>query len=336
MSLTPTSTATATARSTATFPAPPPVRYAGVPSASSAAGWVTPNMLWLAVPHRSQYDGTPYAITNCGPTSLGMVLEAFGLKDYPTDALRGEINRIQGIFSPDEGTSLPAIVAVAARAGLHPMGLYSRPGAYKRWTMEDLRAHLLEGRPIITLVLYAALPGAVYDPATNHYIVLSGVSGDQFIYNDSAHPPGRGGGLLISPEQLRRAWDFSVIPGQAVAFALDAQGDGLLKPAAKPSEGEAAADPAAAEEEAESTLAELSVLLGLLETASGEPGDLDPVIFPGLAIRAEPELRDPPAFEAADGLRRLGRPWPGPIVILVSAIIPCLAAATIARASRLL
>src|SRR5205814_716831 len=67
-----------------------------------------------------------------------------------------------------------------------------------------------------------------FEGDTNHYIVLSGLSGDNLIYNDAAYFRGVGRGLMISPEVLSRAWANSVIPGHAVAFALDAEGSGVL------------------------------------------------------------------------------------------------------------
>lgn len=170
-----------------------------------------------------------------------MILEAYGLKNYPTDVLRGEVNRIQGNSDPSQGTSLPALAAVAQRAGLYPIGLYARPGVYARWTMDDVRASLKAGRPVIMLTRYGDLPGnGAYEANTNHYIVLSGLSGDQFIYNDTAYPQGRGAGLLIAPEALKRASDRSVLPGQGVAFALRADGSGLLQPERLASEVEEA------------------------------------------------------------------------------------------------
>jgi hypothetical protein len=211
------------------MPTPMPIQYAGVPTASSEARWLDTEKLWLAVPHRTQFDNSFYAESNCGPTSLGMILEAYGLKEYRTDVLRDEVNRIQGNASPYEGTGLPALAAVGQRAGLVPLGLYARPGGYARWTLEDVRGHVTAGRPVIVLTRIADLPGARNaDDGTNHYIVISGVSGDQFIYNDSAYPEGRGAGLLIPPDALRRAWERSMIPGHAVAFARDSDGSGLL------------------------------------------------------------------------------------------------------------
>ncbi len=204
-------------------PTPIPIRYAGVPATSRDAGWVDATTLWLGVPHRTQFDNTLYGPTNCGPTSLGMILEAYGLSGYPTDAIRGEVNRISGDFNSDNGTSLYSIATVAQRAGLYPVGLG------KRWSLDDVRTNLKAGRPVITLTRYADLPGnSYYGGDINHYIVLTGLSGDQIIYNDSAYSQGKGRGLLISPETLQRAWANSTIPGHSVAFALNSAGDGLL------------------------------------------------------------------------------------------------------------
>jgi hypothetical protein len=192
---------------------------------STDAGWVNAATLWLSIPHRTQFDGTVWAGSNCGPASLAMVLEAYGLRDYANDALRGEVNRLQGDHNPDNGTSLYAISSVAQRAGLYPMGLG------QRWTLDDVRSTLGQGRPIITLTRYADLPGnGRSDPGTNHYIVLSGLSGDNIIYNDPAYSQGAGRALLIPPDALLRAWANSDIPGQAVSFALNGTGAGLMSP----------------------------------------------------------------------------------------------------------
>lgn len=218
-----------TATTTRDIPPPPPIRYAGVPSTSAEAKWLDSATLWLGIPHRTQLDDSIYAQSNCGPASLGMILGGYGLAGYPTDALRGEVNRLQGNADPNQGTSLPALAAVAQRAGLHPIGLYAAPGTYKRWTIDELRTHLKAGRPLITLARYADLPGNSYFAGdTNHYIVLSGLAGDNFIYNDAAYFRGIGRGLMMAPDVLSRAWANSVIPGHAVAFALDATGGGVL------------------------------------------------------------------------------------------------------------
>src|SRR5207248_6274572 len=43
--------------------APAPARnyVVGLPDEAGRAGWLDPDLLWLGVPSRSQYDGTPYA-----------------------------------------------------------------------------------------------------------------------------------------------------------------------------------------------------------------------------------------------------------------------------------
>jgi hypothetical protein len=227
--LTPLISPTPLATGTRDIPPPPPIRYAGVPTSSAEAKWLDASTLWLGVPHRTQLDNSLYAQSNCGPASLGMILSAYGLSDYPIAGLRGEVNRIQGNFDPNEGTSLPALAAVGQRAGLYPMGLYGPAGGFKRWTVDDLREHLKAGRPIITLARYADLPGNSYFAGDiNHYIVLSGLEGDNFIYNDAAYVQGRGRGLMIAPDVLQRAWADSNIPSHAVAFALNPEGNGLL------------------------------------------------------------------------------------------------------------
>jgi hypothetical protein len=245
------------------------------------------------MPHRSQFDGSYYAETNCGPASLAMVLESYGLA-YATDALRGEVNRLQGSNDPNQGTSLYAISSVAQRAGLSPMGLN------RRMSITDVRDHLNAGRPIITLTRFADLPGNNrFDPATNHYIVLSGMSGDQFIYNDSAYAQGNGRGLLISPENLERAWANSLVPGQAVAFALAADGAGLLS--------ELALSRAPADATDEETEHETGPTLELAATSTSDvagPGSAQPRVpvspasTPGLALAA-PARATSPTLDAA-------------------------------------
>lgn len=295
------------------LPTPIPIRYAGIPTASREAGWVNATTLWLGVPHRSQFDDTLYAPTNCGPTSLGMILEAYGLTGYPTDAIRGEVNRISGDFNPDNGTSLVAIALVAQRAGLYPMDLFQRPGVFKRWTIDDVRAHLRAGRPIITLARYADLPGnSSLAGDINHYIVLSGLSGDQIIYNDSAYSQGRGRGLLISPEALQRAWANSNLPGHAVAFALNPGGDGLLSPMARQPAAEDGAENGADIALDDAALLELR---GLARAAEFD----DPAVLPGtidlatmaagpsgsLVLVAHTDHQQPPLSTAAVALLAL-------------------------------
>src|SRR5205823_11133158 len=77
------------------------------------------------------------------------------------------------------------------------------------------------GHPVVTLVKYRGLPahaGSMSD--FDHYIVIAGLSGNDFIYNDAAYLGDRGYGMLISPSDLERAWDYSSVPrhGMAISF----------------------------------------------------------------------------------------------------------------------
>ena len=144
-----------------------------------------------------------------------MILEAYGLQ-LPTVELRDYANLLQGTDDPDDGIALDHLVAIGRRADLRPMGLYQSGGGYQRWSVEDVRASIRQGYPVIALVVYRLLPGnGGYDGNVNHYIVLDGLLGDGFLYNDSAFGERGGRGLLISADQLETAWttaDISITP----------------------------------------------------------------------------------------------------------------------------
>jgi Peptidase_C39 like family len=208
-------------------PRSPPVRTAN-PSLPLTPGWVDESLLWLGVPSRTQYDGTPYQAANCGPSALGMILEAYGLK-LPTAELRDYANYLQGTYGYDDGIALDYLAEIGRRANLQPLGLYQTGGGYRRWSVEDVRAAVRDGYPVIALVVYRLLPGnGGYGGNTNHYVVLDGLAGEDFLYNDSAFGGSGGRGLVISAEQLETAWATADIPQHAVAFAIGDQGEGLL------------------------------------------------------------------------------------------------------------
>src|SRR5262249_46407019 len=78
----------------------------------------------LNVPYRTQLDGSDYASANCGPTVLGMALEAFGLNLPPPD-LRGQVLNSEN-FDPsdtDAGSYIWALADVAHEEGLQAHGL---------------------------------------------------------------------------------------------------------------------------------------------------------------------------------------------------------------------
>jgi hypothetical protein len=213
-------------------PRPAPVRtfVRGLPTEAGAAGWIDDSLLWLGVPARSQYDGTSYQAANCGPSALGMILEAYGL-DMPTWKLRDYANYLQGTYGYDDGIALDYLAEIGRRANLRPMGLYQAGGGYRRWSVDDVRAAVQKGYPVIALTVYRLLPGSGgYGGNINHYIVISGMLGDDFLYNDSAYGGGGAKAMVITPDELEAAWARADIPRHAVAFGIGDGTDGLLGP----------------------------------------------------------------------------------------------------------
>ena len=185
-----------------------------------AAGGPDP---WIKVPYRSQLDGSPYAAANCGPTALGMVLEGFGFKVSPP-ALRREILSLQ----PDEecddcGVYLQNLAEVAASRGLKILSLRDdKPDSFHHWTGDEIRSQLRAGHPVIAQVFYRRLP-ARSDSAYwgDHFIVLTGLLGDRFVFNDPINVEGPGYSRLITPQALDLAMAESDYP--YAAFAVSKQ-----------------------------------------------------------------------------------------------------------------
>ncbi len=166
----------------------------------------------LAVPLRSQLDGTIYAEANCGPASLAMVLEAHGL-NLSTTELRALANHLQGTSGPNVGIWPEVLAQIAAQYGLQARGL-DRP-----WTPNDIRAAIDRNEPVVTLVKYRDLPtNAGSIATTEHYIVIIGYQGDRFFYNDPAFFDETGFGRPITEAELQRAWAGTVRPGSAFTF----------------------------------------------------------------------------------------------------------------------
>lgn len=185
----------------------------------------------LAVPYRSQLDDTPYARANCGPASVAMVLEAFGMERRTHD-LRGIANRLQATYGYDDGIAIEHLATVVVMHGLLAYDLY-RGSDFRRWTLDDARAHLRAGRPVIPQVWYRALPGRFSSTYQfDHYVVLVGTVGDDFLYHDSIDHDGPGALRRISALQLTKAWRSSDVPWGA--FAVGPAGDSPLRPRPAP------------------------------------------------------------------------------------------------------
>ena len=197
--------------------------------ASLVAAQEPGDFFYLPIRYRSQFDGTAYAAGNCGPAALGMVLSAFRDEYVETTAIRSAVNIMQGTDGMyDSGTSLEVMAALGRRYGAIPLGLHEGAG-YHQWTLDEVRAELRAGHPVIPQVHYARMPGHEWESRSiDHYIVLIGLSGENFIYHDSAFHDNGGQSLVITPERLRQAWSTGDFGFAAVAFRPDDSFPSLL------------------------------------------------------------------------------------------------------------
>jgi hypothetical protein len=180
----------------------------------------------IRVPYRTQLDGSDYAGANCGPTVLAMALETFGVDMAPLNLRRQVLS--QENFDPedsDAGSFIWALADVAQSLGLRSHGLYEDNGGLHRWTPDEVRASLRRGQPVIAQVVYRALPGrgdSTY--YADHYVILTGLLGDNFLYNDPIGGPeareAPGYDRVMSAAQLQRAMRASDTSYAFAAFAV--------------------------------------------------------------------------------------------------------------------
>ena len=176
----------------------------------------------LEPPYRTQLDDSIYAISDCGPAVLGMVLDDYGI-DQDTLELRHLTHTYQGTWPAVRvGTALQHIAHVAEDFGLSTYGLYEDPdaAAFHQWSVDELTAQVAEGRLVIPLVRFGLLPGHESTGVRwGHYILVYAVQGDGFLYQDPAvRPVEDGRARWISRDQLDSAMAPVWPPRQAVAF----------------------------------------------------------------------------------------------------------------------
>jgi LysM repeat protein len=160
-------------------------------------------------PYRSQLDGSAYQEANCGPTAVGMALDAFGVS-VPARQLRAEALDAQHMYGNGVGTLITALAQVVDENGLSAIDLHEPSGALRRWSLDEVRAQVQQGHPVIVQVRYRSLPGrggAYY--FGDHYILVTGVAGDGFLYNDPIDIDGIGWDRIISGATLRTAMNAS-------------------------------------------------------------------------------------------------------------------------------
>ncbi|HEY1296076.1 MAG TPA: C39 family peptidase [Chloroflexota bacterium] len=180
----------------------------------------------LNVPYRTQLDGSDFASANCGPTVLGMALESFGFNE-PAPDLRGQVLNTENFSAEDidAGSYIWALADVARAYGLQAHGLYDGDGTLHHWSTDEIRASVRGGQPVIVQVVYRGLPGREESQYYgDHYVIITGLLGDQFLYNDpiggrvANESPGYD--RVMTSAELQRAMRASDTPYAFSAFGL--------------------------------------------------------------------------------------------------------------------
>jgi hypothetical protein len=186
----------------------------------------------LDVPFRSQLDGSAYAQSNCGPTALSMVLAYYGIDASPWDlrvrAMKAQHSWVgdEGGYSDSYGVFVYNLATAAEGLGVHTVGLWrgegNRVDRLHEWQPADLRREIRADHPVIVQVEFRALPGHAGSSAIDdHYIVVHGTLGNDFVYSDPLGVGDAGAGLTISEHDLVAAMAQASTPrvGFAVARA---------------------------------------------------------------------------------------------------------------------
>lgn len=249
----------------------------------------------LDVPYRSQIDGTAWASSNCGPASIGMVLEAFDVA-APTRELRSRANQLLGISDPSTGTRIQDLARVVQEKGLVTFGPYAEGGRpqFRRWTLDDVRREIRNGYPVVPQVYYPLLPNHRKNPViTDHYVVIVGIQGEGFVFNDPAdrHEPGYRRSMTSG--ELTQAWRASSLPYGAFSVRPGATHPSLLPgPTATPTPVPAAAlysppdPPARGEPMPDDRTVQPAAVAG----ASAEPSDAEAAVASADAVVAVGEI----------------------------------------------
>ena len=151
------------------------------------------------------------ALANCGPTAAAMVIaHALGKED--ATALRDLIGRWSWARFPMRAFRLPGgEPGMTTPSMMHEIlsvfGVQARVTSIKHpflpgdmFALMHLRALLESGRPVVLMVESPVLWGT--RQAGLHWIVVRGVEGENFLFND----PADGSVQRVSTERLWRAW----------------------------------------------------------------------------------------------------------------------------------
>lgn len=164
----------------------------------------------LDTPWRTQDDSAICASGNCGPASLGMTMDYFGVH-FSNDAIRRQINIYMTGSSTNCGSSGATWNSLqwfaTTKAGLATVGWSTG------WTLSGITSQIVQGHPVVLLVHYRSLPGNenssyYYD----HYIVFEGIRSDgKVVYDDPDYTTSAGGNnRTMTQQQLITAWSSTV------------------------------------------------------------------------------------------------------------------------------
>ena len=170
----------------------------------------------LELPFRSQLDGSAYAAANCGPTALSMLLAYYGVDASPWQlrvlSMRAQHSWVDddGGYSDSYGVFVYNLASVGQEYGFRAEGLWRREARHedvlREWQAIDLRRSITSNRPVIVQVLYRALPAHTRSRYfDDHYVVVHGTVGDDFVYSDPLDGPDQ----VISEDSLVRAMTLS-------------------------------------------------------------------------------------------------------------------------------
>ncbi|MGH2460432.1 MAG: C39 family peptidase, partial [Chloroflexota bacterium] len=178
----------------------------------------------LAAPYHSQFDGSIYAETDCGPTSLSMALGALKISADQL-SLRRLANAQMGTSDPNSGTTWEALAYAAKAKGATASGLYPAQGnGYRKWSIDDLKRELSQGHPVLLLVRYWDLPGHTQSTFnSDHFIVALGFDQNgNLAYDDPAFSGQAGANRTMTPATLTKAWSDTSEGLVQTAMALSA------------------------------------------------------------------------------------------------------------------
>lgn len=171
-------------------------------------------------PYRTQLDGSAYEEANCGPTAVGMAMAAFGVS-LPAPTVRAEALAAQHMSGNNVGTLITALADVVQQNGLTAYGLLGDDGSIQSWSTDDVRAQLQLDDPVVVQVRYRSLPGrentAFYG---DHYILVTGLVPDGFLYNDPIDYDGLGWDRVMSDQRLDMAMNASDSRYSHAAFGV--------------------------------------------------------------------------------------------------------------------